>query len=87
MHIPPKITKEDIRAQFKAHGFNELAENIDARILTAESISKALADETDSVDLLILGHSKMSTFKANFFDSVDEGIVNKAHCPVLVVSK
>jgi len=85
--IGPKITEEDIRNLFRENGFEDMAEKIEVRILVSKNISKALAEETKSVDLLVLGHRRMSTFKANFFDSMDEGIVNNTHCPVLVVSK
>ena len=44
-------------------------------------------EQTKDIDLLVLGHRRMSTFKSNLMDSVDEGIVNHAKCPVLVVPK
>ena len=85
--VGPKITEENIRDSFRTCGFEDIAEKIEVRILSSKSIPKAIAEETKSVDLLVLGHRRMSTFKANFFDSVDEGIVNNMHCPVLVVPK
>ncbi|MDP7095535.1 MAG: universal stress protein, partial [Candidatus Marinimicrobia bacterium] len=57
------------------------------KIIKDENISKAIAAVTENVDLLILGHRKQSLFKKNFFDSVDEGIVNHASCPVMVIPK
>jgi nucleotide-binding universal stress UspA family protein len=52
-----------------------------------ESISRAIQKHSQDCDLLIVGHRKMSQFKANLMDSVDEGITNLISCPVLVVQK
>ncbi len=87
MDSAPKVEEEDIRKCFKSCGFNEEALSVEVRILTGENISKMIASETKDADLLILGHRRMNTFKMNFLDSVDEGIVNNTNCPVLVVPK
>ncbi|MBF88514.1 MAG: hypothetical protein CMG75_02460 [Candidatus Marinimicrobia bacterium] len=39
------------------------------------------------MDLLVLGHRKMSTFKSRIMDTIDEGIINHVQCPVLVARK
>jgi len=83
----PRLEENDIRDRFRSNGFGEAADTVDVTIINSENISQALADETIEVDLLVLGHRKMSTFKSNLMDSIDEGIVNHAHCPVLVVQK
>lgn len=64
-----------------------LAKSSTITVLTNESIPKAISQASEGMDLLVLGHRKQSFFKENFFDSVDEGIVNQAACPVLVVPK
>jgi len=83
----PRLEEKDIRDRFRKNGFGEQADTIDVIIINSENISQALAEETTEADLLVLGHRKMSTFKSNLMDSIDEGIVNHAHCPVLVVPK
>ncbi len=82
-----RFTEEDIRNLFRSAGHEEVANRLIVRIITATSIHKAISDEAKETDLLILGHQKMNVFKENFFDSVDEGIVNRVSCPVLVVPK
>mgnify|MGYP001600091750 CR=1 FL=1 len=52
-----------------------------------KSIPKAIYKASEGKDLVVLGHRKQSFFKENFFDSIDEGIVNKVLCPVLVIPK
>jgi nucleotide-binding universal stress UspA family protein len=83
----PRLDEEDIRQRFRASGFADVADAVEVRIIKGENISKLLAEQTEDVDLLVLGHRRMSTFKSNLMDSVDEGIVNHAKCPVLVVPK
>jgi nucleotide-binding universal stress UspA family protein len=85
--IGPKIEEEDVRKEFVECGFENELKRIEIKIVSGESIPLSIADNTGDIDLLILGHRRMSTFKANFLDSVDEGIVNKVNCPVLVVPK
>ncbi len=46
-----------------------------------------LQEASSVADMLILGHPRRSTFKDKFFDSVDEGIVNRVNCPVVIVPK
>lgn len=83
----PRLDEEDIRQRFRACGFADIADAVEVRIIKGENISKLLAEQTEDIDLLVLGHRRMSTFKSNLMDSVDEGIVNHAKCPVLVVPK
>ncbi|MBT3216880.1 MAG: universal stress protein [Candidatus Marinimicrobia bacterium] len=82
-----KLDEEDIRERFRAGGFNEMADKVVVEIISDERISKILTKMTEDADLLVLGHRRMSTFKSNLMDSIDEGIVNHAKCPVLVVPK
>lgn len=87
MDAPKKITVDDIKERISSSGFEEDVENIHILIVESDSIPKAIAQYTDDVDLLILGHRRMSTFKEHFFDSIDEGIVNHANCPVMIILK
>ena len=87
MDAPKKITVDAIKERISLCGFKEDAENIHIQIIESKSIAQAITQLTRDVDLLILGHRRMSTFKEHFLDSVDEGIVNHAHCPVMVVPK
>jgi len=68
-------------------GFNDLAEAIKVLIIESENPATAISAAAKNAYLLIIGHRKMSTFKAHFFDSVDEGIVNNVDCPILVIPK
>lgn len=87
MDAPKKVDEGNIREQLNAFGFNELSQNINIIIIASESIPQAIADACTEADLLVLGHKRMSTFKSNLFDSIDEGIVNHVNCPVLVIQK
>mgnify|MGYP000023471648 FL=1 len=83
----PEILEENIRDLFRSFGFNELAEAIKVLIIESENPATAISEAAKNAYLLIIGHRKMSTFKAHFFDSVDEGIVNNVDCPILVIPK
>ncbi|MFQ6678529.1 MAG: universal stress protein [Fidelibacterota bacterium] len=87
MEAPMKFTEDDLRERFVVHGFEKEAKEISIKIIIDENISKVISQESENADLLILGHRKQSSFKKHFFDSVDEGIVNHAQCPVMVVLK
>ena len=87
MDSPHKFTEEEIRERFVANGFEKEADGIDIKIVKDENTAQAIASATENVDMLILGHRKQSSFKEHFFDSVDEGIVNHANCPVMVIPK
>ena len=64
-----------------------IVENCSILIKSDNSIPKAIYKASEGKDLVVLGHRKQSFFKENFFDSIDEGIVNKVLCPVLVIPK
>lgn len=85
--VGPKVNEQDVRSRIKDYGYEQMADKIEVRILTDNHVAKAIARESSNVDLLILGHRKMNTFKAKFFDSIDEGIVNNVQCPILIISK
>jgi nucleotide-binding universal stress UspA family protein len=82
-----KHTEEDIRNWFKNAGCEDWCDKINIKIVSGTSIPKTICAHVNDADLLILGHRRMNVFKKNFFDSIDEGVVNNARCPVLIVQK
>ena len=87
MDSPKKVTAEMIQDQIKEYGYESILGKLEFIIAEGESIAKMIEHHCKDFDLLIVGHRKMSEFKANFMDSVDEGITNLVACPVLVVQK
>ena len=87
MDSPKKVTAEMIQDQIKEYGYESILGKLEFIIAEGESIAKTIEHHCKDFDLLIVGHRKMSEFKANFMDSVDEGITNLVACPVLVVQK
>ncbi|MBT3478357.1 MAG: universal stress protein [Candidatus Marinimicrobia bacterium] len=83
---PPKFSESDIYERVSA--VNETSANdCTITIISSDSIPRTISKAALGHDILILGHRKQNYFKKNFFDSIDEGILNKANCPVLVVPK
>ncbi len=82
-----KYKEEDVCQWFREAGFEDVASGLEVNVISARSVQKAICSNTEGVDLLILGHRRLNFFKENFFDSVDEGIVNHVSCPVLVIPK
>ena len=87
MDSPKKVTADKIQDQIKEYGYESILGKLEFIIAEGESIAKMIEQHCKDFDLLIVGHRKMSEFKANFMDSVDEGITNIVACPVLVVQK
>lgn len=87
MDAPKKITRESIRKNMVSAGLIKENEMVEIKIVVSENIAKAIEKAAAGADLLILGHRIHNTFKDHFFDSVDEGIVNKVKCPILVIPK
>ena len=87
MDSPKKVTAEMIQDQIKEYGYESILGKLEFIIAEGESIAKMIEHHCKDFDLLIVGHRRMSEFKANFMDSVDEGITNLVACPVLVVQK
>ncbi|MBT3590318.1 MAG: universal stress protein [Candidatus Marinimicrobia bacterium] len=87
MESPKEITEDMIRNQISEYGFGQILRDLEVIITENNSIAEAINEFSQKCDMLIVGHRKMSTFKSHIMDSVDEGIVNNTHCPVLVVQK
>ncbi|HIA24176.1 MAG TPA: universal stress protein [Candidatus Marinimicrobia bacterium] len=87
MDSPKKVTADMIQDQIKEYGYESILGKIEFIIAEGERIPKTIEQHCKDFDLLIVGHRKMSEFKASIMDSVDEGITNLVHCPVIVVQK
>ena len=81
------IDETDIKNRFIEYGFEYFLEHLDIIIEYDEEVSEIIKKHSNDMNLIILGHRKMSVFKSHIMDSVDEGIVNLVSCPVLVVQK
>ena len=85
--VEQRVTEEMIRGKFITPGFENILNNTDIIIEYGENVSKIISTHSGDMDLIILGHRKMNTFKSRIMDSIDEGISNLVACPVLVVQK
>lgn len=72
--------------------FEDVREKIDVEfttdvIIAEESIVKEIIEysERENMDLIVIGTRGRTGFKKLFLGSVASGVVNFAHCPVLVV--
>ena len=70
-----------------SYGFQKILNKINIIIESGESVSEIINQHARDMDLIILGHRKMNTFKSNIMDSIDEGISNLVTAPVLIVQK
>jgi nucleotide-binding universal stress UspA family protein len=61
-----------------------LPEGCSFRVIEGDWVD-TLVETTRDHDLLILGHQHLHWLQAAFSDSLDEIVVNRADCPVLVV--
>ena len=87
MDSPKKITADMIREQVIDFGLEHILDELDIIMTKGENIAKNIEPHCQGVDMLVLGHRRMSKLKANITDSMDEGITNIIACPVLVVQK
>ena len=82
-----RINEETIRERITAYGFQKILKKINIIIENGDSVSEIINQHARDMDLIILGHRKMNTFKSNIMDSIDEGISNLVTAPVLIVQK
>ena len=87
MDSPKIITADMIREQVIDYGLEHILDELDIIMTKGENIAKNIEPHCQGVDMLVLGHRRMSKLKANITDSMDEGITNIIACPVLVVQK
>ena len=83
--VSTKVTDVTIRDMFRDHG--DILKKLRIIIVKGDSISETVNDHINDIDMLIVGHEKMSDFKSSIIDSTDEDITNSVPCPVLVVQK
>lgn len=83
--VSTKVTDVTIRNMFIDHG--DILKELKIIIVKGDSISETVNDHINDIDMLIVGHEKMSDFKSSIIDSTDEDITNSVPCPVLVVQK
>jgi len=83
--VSTKVTDVTIRNMFIDHG--DILKKLRIIIVKGDSISETVNDHINDIDMLIVGHEKMSDFKSSIIDSADEDITNLVPCPVLVVQK
>jgi nucleotide-binding universal stress UspA family protein len=72
--------------------FEDVKEKIDVEfttdvIIAEESIVKEIIEysERENIDLIVIGTRGRTGFKKVFLGSVASGVLNFAHCPVLIV--
>lgn len=87
MDTLPRVNEEDIREQFRAAGYEKLANEIKITFAESESYAQEIAKAAADVDLLVIGHHPKNAFLAALTDSVDERVADLISCPVLLVPK
>ena len=80
-----RVTDEIIRDMFS--GYGNILDDFKIIIAKGDGISETINDHISDIDMLVVGHKKMSDFRSSIIDSTDEGITNIMPCPVLVVQK
>jgi len=65
MECPKEVTTDDIKTQLNKYLGEDNAKTIDVLVYQGESISKTIQKHSQDCDLFIVGHRKMSQFKAN----------------------
>ena len=65
MDSPKEVTTDDIKTQLNKYLGEDNAKTIDVLVHQGESISKTIQKHSQDCDLFIVGHRKMSQFKAN----------------------
>ena len=82
-----KFNEEEIKKMFREAGHEEIATGMDVKIRVNTSVLKEVTSCAKDIDLLILGHKKLSGGTEYISDTIDERIVNRVDCPVLIVQK
>ena len=81
------VEEEDLRKQFRTLGYNTTADNLKFNIVTGVSLPKIIAEATEEMDLLVIGHRRKNRFLAAFADSADKHLSDLVNCPVLIVPR
>ena len=81
------VKEDDLRDQFRKLGYNVMADNLRFNIVTGTSLPKVIANATEGMDLLVIGHRRTNRFLAAFADSADKHLADLVACPVLIVPR
>ena len=81
------VKEEDLTNQFRTLGYNTTADNLKFNIVTGTSLPKAIANATEGMDLLVIGHRRKNRFLAAFADSADKHLSDLVNCPILIVPR
>ncbi len=81
------VGEDDLRNRFRALGYNVTADNLNFNIITGISLPKVIAEATEGMDLLVIGHRRKNRFLAAFADSADKHLADLVACPVLIVPR
>jgi nucleotide-binding universal stress UspA family protein len=80
-----RVTDKIVRDMFSEYG--NILDDLNIIVARGDSISETIYNHLNDIDMLVVGHKKMSDFRSSIIDSTDEGITNIMPCPVLVVQK
>lgn len=81
------VEEETLREQFRKLGYDTTASALKFNIITGTSLPKAIAQATQNVDLLVIGHRRKNRFLAAFADAADKHLADLVSCPVLIVPR
>lgn len=87
METQRMVTEEALRDQFRKLGYDTTASRLKFNIVTGTSLPKAIAESTQDVDLLVIGHRRKNRFLAAFADAADKHLTDLVGCPVLIVPR
>ena len=87
METQRRVEEEDMRNRFRDLGYNVTAENLQFNVVTGVSLPKIIAEATEGMDLLVIGHRRKNRFLAAFADSADKHLADLVSCPVLIVPR
>ena len=87
METERMVTEEALRDQFRKLGYDATASMLKFNIVTGTSLPRAIAEATQDVDLLVIGHRRKNRFLAAFADSADKHLADLVTCPVLIVPR
>ncbi len=80
-----RFDEGSVKKYVEDNGFS--SHDLDVKTVQAEYVKQAISEAANDYDLLIVGHRKVGVFMESISDTIDEEIINRVHCPVLVVHK
>lgn len=85
MEAVPLVTEDDLRAQVRALGYPKRADALRVDIITSANLTGAIAEATQTADLVVLGHRQKNRFLSALTDAADKNLADLAACPVVIV--